>query len=113
MMPTDGELRMAPGGGRRRRSRTCRLASWSGGLSDDTARLDRDEIRLAQAEMTQNAKAAGLGTAMFSGAGVCGPMGLVCRRLVLGRGPVVRHAHRSERRSQLREGDRPVAGQRT
>ena len=84
-----------------------------GRLSDDTARLDRDEIRLAQAEMTQNAKAAGLGTAMFSGAEVCGPMGLVCRRLVLARGPVVRHAHRSERRSQLREGDRPLARQRT
>jgi Flp pilus assembly protein TadB len=37
-------------------------------LSDDTARLVRDEIRLARAEMTTKAKAAGVGTGLFGGA---------------------------------------------
>lgn len=39
-------------------------------LSDDTVRLVRDEIRLARAEMTQKAKAAGVGAGLFGGAGV-------------------------------------------
>ena len=39
-------------------------------LSDDTVRLVRDEIRLARAEMTQKAKAAGLGAGFFGGAGI-------------------------------------------
>ena len=39
-------------------------------LSDDTVRLVRDEVRLARAEMTQKAKAAGLGAGLFGGAGV-------------------------------------------
>jgi hypothetical protein len=41
-------------------------------LSDDTVRLVRDEIRLARAEMTQKAKAAGAGAGLFGGAGVFG-----------------------------------------
>lgn len=41
-----------------------------GRLSDDAARLVRDEIRLAQAEMTQKAKAGGIGVGFFGGAGV-------------------------------------------
>jgi hypothetical protein len=41
-----------------------------GRLSDETVRLVRDEILLARAEMTQKAKAAGVGAAMFGGAGV-------------------------------------------
>jgi uncharacterized membrane protein YqjE len=45
-------------------------------LSDDTVRLVRDEIRLAQAEMTQKAKAAGLGAGLFGGAGVFAVYGL-------------------------------------
>ena len=39
-------------------------------LSDDTVRLVRDEIRLARAEMTQKAKAAGVGAGLFGGAGI-------------------------------------------
>lgn len=45
-------------------------------ISDDTVRLVRDEIRLAQAEMSQKAKTAGVGVAMFGGAGICGLYGL-------------------------------------
>ena len=41
-----------------------------GRLSDDAVRLVRDEIRLAQAEMTQKAKAGGIGVGFFGGAGV-------------------------------------------
>jgi hypothetical protein len=47
-----------------------------GRLSDDTVRLIHDEIGLARAEMTQKAKAMGLGTAMFGGAGVALVFGL-------------------------------------
>ena len=47
-----------------------------GRLSDDTVRLVRDEIRLAQAEMTQKAKAAGFGLGMFGGAGICAIYGI-------------------------------------
>ncbi len=47
-----------------------------GKLSDDTVRLVRDEIRLAQAEMGQKAKTAGAGGAMFGGAGICALYGL-------------------------------------
>lgn len=47
-----------------------------GRLSDDTVRLVRNEIRLAQAEMTQKAKAAGFGLGMFGGAGICAIYGI-------------------------------------
>ena len=45
-------------------------------LSDDTVRLVRDEIRLAQAEMTQKAKAAGVGAGLLGGSGVSAVYGL-------------------------------------
>jgi uncharacterized membrane protein YqjE len=41
-----------------------------GRLSDQTVRLVRDEIRLASAEMSQKATAAGLAAGMFGGAGL-------------------------------------------
>jgi Putative Actinobacterial Holin-X, holin superfamily III len=42
-----------------------------GRLSEDTSRLLRDEIRLARAEMTEKARAGGLGVGLLGGAGVC------------------------------------------
>jgi uncharacterized membrane protein YqjE len=39
-------------------------------LSDDLSTLVRQELRLAQAEMTEKGKKAGLGAGMFGGAGV-------------------------------------------
>lgn len=39
-------------------------------LSDDLSTLVRQELRLAQAEMTEKGKKAGLGLGMFSGAGL-------------------------------------------
>lgn len=41
-----------------------------GRLSDETARLVRVETSLAAAEITQKAKAAGIGAGLFGGAGV-------------------------------------------
>ena len=76
MTPTDEELRMAPRGEQAPGVTDLPIGELVGRLSDDTVRLVRDEIRLAQAEMTQKAKAAGLGAAMFGGAGICGVYGL-------------------------------------
>jgi Putative Actinobacterial Holin-X, holin superfamily III len=76
MTPTDEDLRLAPGGGEAPAITELPLGELVGRFSDDTVRLVRDEIRLAQAEMTQKAKAAGLGAAMFGGAGICGLYGL-------------------------------------
>jgi tetrahydromethanopterin S-methyltransferase subunit C len=45
-------------------------------LSDDLSTLVRQELRLAQAEMTQKGKRAGLGAGMFGGAGLMGVMAL-------------------------------------
>jgi len=39
-------------------------------LSDQTSRLVRDEIRLAQLELQEKGKRAGMGAGMFGGAGV-------------------------------------------
>ena len=39
-------------------------------LSEQTSRLVRDEMRLAQAELKQKGKHAGIGIGMFSGAGL-------------------------------------------
>jgi uncharacterized membrane protein YqjE len=39
-------------------------------LSEQVSRLVREELRLAQVEMTQKGKRAGLGAAMFGGGGV-------------------------------------------
>ena len=75
MTPTEEELRTAPGDwGATAPDRA--IGELVGRLSDDTVRLVRDEIRLAQAEMSQKAKAAGAGVAMFGGAGICGLYGL-------------------------------------
>jgi uncharacterized membrane protein YqjE len=45
-------------------------------LSQETATLARKEVELARAEITQNAKQAGLGAGMFGGAGVAGLLAL-------------------------------------
>jgi uncharacterized membrane protein YqjE len=41
-------------------------------LSDDMSRLVRQELRLAQAEMTEKGKKAGIGVGMFGAAGLVG-----------------------------------------
>ncbi|HEX5561545.1 MAG TPA: phage holin family protein [Nocardioidaceae bacterium] len=45
-------------------------------LTQQMSTLVRDEIRLAQAEMTQKGKRAGIGVGMFGAAGVIGLFGL-------------------------------------
>jgi uncharacterized membrane protein YqjE len=45
-------------------------------MSEQTSRLIRDEMRLAQIEMTQKGKRAGIGAGMFGGAGVFAFLGL-------------------------------------
>src|SRR2546423_15664707 len=45
-------------------------------LSDDLSTLVRQELRLAQAEMAEKGKKAGLGLGMFGGAGVVGLLAL-------------------------------------
>ncbi|MGI3786216.1 MAG: phage holin family protein, partial [Janthinobacterium lividum] len=45
-------------------------------LSEDLSRLVRDEIRLAQAEVSEKAKKAGIGIGAFGGAGVIALYGL-------------------------------------
>ena len=45
-------------------------------LSEDLSRLVRDEIRLAQAEVSEKAKKAGIGIGAFGGAGVVALYGL-------------------------------------
>jgi hypothetical protein len=45
-------------------------------LSDQVSRLVRDEVRLAQAEVTQKAKRLGIGIGFFGGAGVVALLGL-------------------------------------
>ena len=45
-------------------------------LSDDLSTLVRQELRLAQAEMTEKGKRAGFGAGMFGGAGVIGLVAL-------------------------------------
>jgi hypothetical protein len=47
-----------------------------GQLSDQVSRLVRDEVRLAQAEVTQKAKRLGVGAGLFGGAGVVAVLGL-------------------------------------
>ena len=47
-----------------------------GQLSDQVSRLVRDEVRLAQAEVTQKAKRLGIGAGQFGGAGVVAILGL-------------------------------------
>jgi uncharacterized membrane protein YqjE len=45
-------------------------------LSDDLSTLVRQELRLAQVEMTEKGKKAGVGVGMFGGAGVVGLLAL-------------------------------------
>lgn len=45
-------------------------------LSDDMSTLVRQELRLAQAEVTEKGKRAGIGAGMFGGAGLMGVMAL-------------------------------------
>ena len=47
-----------------------------GQLGDQVSRLVRDEVRLAQAEVTQKAKRLGIGAGLFGGAGVVAILGL-------------------------------------
>ncbi|MGI8880613.1 MAG: phage holin family protein, partial [Jatrophihabitans sp.] len=47
-------------------------------LSEQTSRLVRDELRLAQAEMTAKGKKAGIGAALFGGAGLMALYGVAC-----------------------------------
>jgi hypothetical protein len=47
-------------------------------MSEQTSRLIRDEMRLAQAEMTAKGKAAGIGAGLFGGAGLFALYGLAC-----------------------------------
>ena len=76
MTPTDEELRTAPGDGAAPAPADLPIGELVGRLSDDTVRLVRDEIRLAQAEMSQKAKAAGLGSPCSAGPEICGFYGL-------------------------------------
>jgi uncharacterized membrane protein YqjE len=46
-------------------------------LSEDMSTLVRQELRLAQAEMTEKGKRAGIGAGMFGGAGLLGFMALL------------------------------------
>jgi len=47
-------------------------------MSEQISRLVRDELRLAQLEMTRKGKQAGLGVGMFAGGGVFAWFGLGC-----------------------------------
>jgi uncharacterized membrane protein YqjE len=47
-------------------------------MSEQTSRLIRDELRLAQLELTAKGKKAGLGAGMFGGAGLFALFGLAC-----------------------------------
>src|SRR3954465_6214462 len=47
-----------------------------GQLTDQLSRLVRDEVRLAQAEVTQKAKRLGIGVGLFGGAGVVALLGV-------------------------------------
>jgi uncharacterized membrane protein YqjE len=47
-------------------------------LTQQVPQLIRSELRLAQAEMTEKGKRAGLGIGMFSAAGLLGFLGLCC-----------------------------------
>lgn len=47
-------------------------------LSEQVPHLVRSEVRLAQAELTEKGKSAGLGVGMFGAAGLLGWFGLAC-----------------------------------
>jgi hypothetical protein len=56
--------------------KTATTGELIGQLSDQLTRLVRDEVRLAQAEVTQKAKKLGLGIGLFGGAGVVAILGV-------------------------------------
>ena len=62
-----------------------------GAMSDQVTRLVRDEVRLAQAEVTGKAKRLGVGAGLFGGAGVVALLGLnaLITAAVLGLGNVI------------------------
>jgi uncharacterized membrane protein YqjE len=68
--------------------RTASTGDLIGTLTDQITSLVRDEVRLAQAEVTQKAKRFGLGAGLFGGAGVVALLGLnaliTCVILALG-----------------------------
>jgi uncharacterized membrane protein YqjE len=47
-------------------------------MSEQTSRLIRDELRLAQLELTEKGKKAGIGAGLFGGAGLFALYGLGC-----------------------------------
>lgn len=47
-------------------------------MSEQTSRLIRDELRLAQLEMAEKGKKAGIGAGLFGGAGLFALYGLAC-----------------------------------
>ena len=60
-------------------------------LTDQVTRLVRDEVRLAQAEVTTKAKRLGVGAGLFGGAGVVALLGLnaLITAAILGLGNVI------------------------
>lgn len=54
-----------------------------GQLSDQVTRLVREEVRLAQAEVTQKAKRFGIGAGLFGGAGVMALLGVTALLVAL------------------------------
>ena len=56
--------------------RQASTAQLLGDLSDQVTRLVRDEVRLAQAEVTGKAKRLGVGAGLFGGAGLVALLGL-------------------------------------
>jgi hypothetical protein len=56
--------------------KTASTGELIGQLSDQLTKLVRDEVRLAQAEVTQKAKKLGLGIGLFGGAGVVALLGV-------------------------------------
>ncbi|MDP9181569.1 MAG: phage holin family protein [Actinomycetota bacterium] len=47
-------------------------------VTEETSALIRDELRVAQLEMTRKARYAGLGVGMFGAAGIVAGLGLAC-----------------------------------
>jgi len=71
----------APGGATRAETpppnpRNASTGELVGGLSEQLGMLVRDEVRLAQAEITQKAKRLGVGAGLFGGAGLVAVLGL-------------------------------------
>jgi hypothetical protein len=71
--PTDGATRAAVPPADPSQASTGELIAL---LGDQVSRLVRDEVRLAQAEVTQKAKRFGIGAGLFGGAGIVAILGL-------------------------------------